>query len=265
MIEIRVPAYKRPELLKRALSSVLAQTSSGWRCIVLDDSPANEGAGIVKYLNDCRIKHLHCSKNIGLLANLRFAFSPHPFFEESRYACVLEDDNYYRPNFISNAMRRLEQSTLDVFCGNSQIAQLSDSGSEIIEERYTLSPIYGDTIREIDLIARLRAYLHGFPVTNLSLVWRLNAGIDFSISDEQYNQIAQEKRRAFAWRGPMIYDPEPNSIWTNFCDRQATATTTRHSRLWRLGDMTIRNGSIWQNSVISSQQLKKTRRSDCFD
>jgi hypothetical protein len=173
------------------------------------------------------------------LANLRFAFSPHPFFEESRYACVLEDDNYYRPNLISNAMRRLEQSTLDVFCGNSQIAQLSDSGSEIIEERYTLSPIYGDTIREIDLIARLRAYLHGFPVTNLSLVWRLNAGIDFSISDEQYNQIAQEKRRAFAWRGPMIYDPEPNSIWTNFCDRQATATTTRHSRLWRLGDMTM--------------------------
>lgn len=204
-----MPTYKRPDLLSRALSSILGQTSSDWRCIVIDDSPNNEGAGIVEHLNDSRIKHCRCSKNKGLVANLRFAFSPEPFFKEARYACGLEDDNYYRPHFVSTAVHRLEQFGLNVFCGNSQIAQLSDSGTEVIEERYTMSPSYGTILREIDISEMLRGFIYGFSVTNLSLVWRLDASIDFSISDEQYNQIAQEKRHAWVWNEPMIYDPDP--------------------------------------------------------
>jgi hypothetical protein len=150
---------------------------------------------------------------------------------------VLEDDNYYKPCFISNAVRRLQQSQLNVFCGNSQIAQLSDDGIEVIQERYTMSPIYGNVVREVDLLERLRVFIHAFPVTNLALVWRLGSGIDFSISDEQYNHIAQEKRRAWVWNDPMIYDPEPNSVWTNFCDRLPAAATALRNRRWRFGEM----------------------------
>src|SRR5579862_1131830 len=38
-VEIRVPTFRRPELLRRALASVIGQTYPDWRCIVLDDSP----------------------------------------------------------------------------------------------------------------------------------------------------------------------------------------------------------------------------------
>jgi glycosyltransferase involved in cell wall biosynthesis len=110
MIEIRVPTYKRPNLLNRTLCSILAQKWSNWRCIVVDDSPDNEGARIVELLRDTRLEHRRCSNNKGLGTNLSFAFSPQAFFEEALYACVLEDDNYYRPHFLSNAMRHLEQT-----------------------------------------------------------------------------------------------------------------------------------------------------------
>jgi hypothetical protein len=173
-----------------------------------------------------------------LLTNLRLAFSPNPFFEEARYACVLEDDNYYRPRFIANALYWLERSGLSVYCGNSQIAQLSNGGAEVIQERYTMSGIYGNGVCEIDLIGRLRAFIYGSPVANLSLVWRLGRGIDFSISDEQYNHMAQEKRRAFVWQDPMVYDPEPNSVWTNHFER-LTNKLTLYNRRWRYSEMVM--------------------------
>jgi glycosyltransferase involved in cell wall biosynthesis len=239
MIEIRLPTYKRPQLLARALASILAQTSSNWRCIVLEDSLGNEGADIVKDIGDSRIAYRGCSRNRGLLENLRLAFSPEPFFEDACYASVLEDDNYYRPQFVANACHWLQQSGLSVYCGNSQIAQLSDSGAELIEERYTMSAIYGNSVREIDLSGRLRAFILGFPVANLSLVWRLGMGIDFSVSNEQYNHIAQEKRRAFVWQGSMIYDPEPNSVWTNHFERLFATKSTHHNRRWRISEMTM--------------------------
>ena len=37
LCEVRVPTFRRPTLLKRALLSLIDQTYSNWRCIVFDD------------------------------------------------------------------------------------------------------------------------------------------------------------------------------------------------------------------------------------
>jgi glycosyltransferase involved in cell wall biosynthesis len=234
MFEIRIPTYKRPHLLKRALSSVIAQTMGDWRAIVLEDSPQNESVDVVNHFNDDRIEFRKCSRNRGVAGNLSYAFSPEPFCKGARYACVLEDDNYYQPRFLANATERLEESNLDVFCGNAQVAQLFENGTQIIQERYTMSQIYGHSIREIDIKERLRAFLSGGCVIgNLCLVWKLGKSIDLSVSGEQFSQIAQERLRAISWIEPMIFDPEPNAIWTNFADKETLDKTRSHNRRWR--------------------------------
>ena len=45
--EVRVPTYRRPELLERCLKSLIAQTHENWRAIVLDDSPEREGEAVL--------------------------------------------------------------------------------------------------------------------------------------------------------------------------------------------------------------------------
>lgn len=148
MIEIRIPTYKRPDLLNRALQSLIQQNFQNWKAIVLDDSPNSEAKEIVK-INDDRLTYRQNQQNLGGAKNLTLSFSSKPFFPDSLFACVLEDDNYYKPNFLANALSYLKSGEYEVFLGNAQIAQYYEEGREIIQERYTLSPIYGNEIREI--------------------------------------------------------------------------------------------------------------------
>ena len=58
LCEVRVPTFRRPKLLRRALLSVLEQTYSNWRCVVLDDCPDGSARSIVEAIQDHRIDHL---------------------------------------------------------------------------------------------------------------------------------------------------------------------------------------------------------------
>jgi glycosyltransferase involved in cell wall biosynthesis len=42
LCEVRIPTYKRPDLLKRALSNLRKQTYDNWQAIAFDDSPEQE-------------------------------------------------------------------------------------------------------------------------------------------------------------------------------------------------------------------------------
>ena len=63
---------RKPEMVERALKSVLAQTYTNWNLIVVDDSPADyEFRDGVKQMvntyaqNDSRIKYVQHEKNFG--------------------------------------------------------------------------------------------------------------------------------------------------------------------------------------------------------
>lgn len=219
MIEIRIPTYKRPDLLNRALQSLIEQNFQNWKAIVLDDSPNGEGKEIVDKLNDDRLTYRQNQKNLGGAKNLNLSFSSKPFFPESLFACVLEDDNYYKSNFLANAISYLKSGEYEVFLGNAQIAQYYEEGKEIIQERYTLSPIYGNEIREIDYLERLKNVPFNTVVGNLCLVWSLNSDINFEVEQEKYNAVVQEKMRGLLCKKTFIYDPTPNAIFTNFPQR----------------------------------------------
>lgn len=70
LCEVRIPAYKRPDLLRRALSSLVVQSYPNWQAIVLDDSPDKEALNVIRSFEDDRILYKPNEKNLGVLKNI---------------------------------------------------------------------------------------------------------------------------------------------------------------------------------------------------
>ena len=109
-VEIRIPTYKRPALLRRALNSVLEQSYSDWLAIVFDDSPGQEGQPVVQSLNDPRLIYQPNDKNLGGSANIDQAFYSGSYIEGSEFATILEDDNWWYPEFLQKNIEALPLS-----------------------------------------------------------------------------------------------------------------------------------------------------------
>jgi glycosyltransferase involved in cell wall biosynthesis len=239
MIEVRIPTHKRPKLLHRALASLVNQRFQNWKGIVIDDSPEGEAKEVVEAIGDSRLIYQQNKSNLGLARNLSLSFSKMPFFSDSSFACVLEDDNYYRENFLENAIGYLENGNYKVFLGNAQIAQYFEDGRELLQERYTLSPIYGNKVREISYEERLKNVFSSTIVGNLCLVWSLHKDLNLEVKEEQYNAIVQEKMRGLAYKYPLIYDPAPNAIFTNFPDRKSSNKDNMKNRRIRRSQLAL--------------------------
>lgn len=102
MVTVLIPTYRRPELLKRAIESVLSQTYFNLKIIVSDDNSQDNTEEIVHQLmhEDNRVSFYKHDANIGMDANFNFLFSK----VETEYFCLLTDDDCYLDNFLYDAM-----------------------------------------------------------------------------------------------------------------------------------------------------------------
>ncbi len=105
MISIVTSTYKRPQLLKRAIESVLAQTYEDWELIIVNDDPDYETKGVIESFNDKRIcyiamsGHFGCDtrpKNRGIQAS------------SGKYIAFLDDDSVFRPDHLQALLKALE-------------------------------------------------------------------------------------------------------------------------------------------------------------
>ena len=72
MIDVLLPYYGDPDLLRRAVVSVLGQSTDAWRLLVVDDhSPHPEVGTWVAALGDSRITYSRNDQNLGVNGNFR--------------------------------------------------------------------------------------------------------------------------------------------------------------------------------------------------
>src|SRR5260370_36761589 len=100
LVEVRVPAFNRSGLLRRALESLLAQTWSDWRAIVLDDGIGERTRAVLDDLGDRRLVHRPNQARLGAARNLAQAFSNVAYAGGTHFA-VLEDDNFWHREFLA--------------------------------------------------------------------------------------------------------------------------------------------------------------------
>ncbi len=102
MITVIIPTYRRPQLLARAIRSVLAQTDQRFEVWVYDNASGDETAGVVAALatKDRRVHYQARQTNIGVHANINGALEQ----VATPYFTVLSDDDLLLPSLFERAM-----------------------------------------------------------------------------------------------------------------------------------------------------------------
>lgn len=105
LVSIVIPTYNRARDLVRALKSVLAQTYTHWEALVVDNHSSDNTDGVIKNLNDSRIK-LYKIHNEGVIAASRNLGIKHG---EGEYVAFLDSDDWWMPQKLEESLKYLEQ------------------------------------------------------------------------------------------------------------------------------------------------------------
>ena len=124
MVTTIIPTYRRPALLRRAISSALAQTYPHIRVCVYDNASADETADLVAEFakRDPRVHYFCHPENVGAFANFSYGLNAvaTPLFS------FLSDDDVLLPDFYTTAVEQLEQRPDAAFWGGAAIVMSED-------------------------------------------------------------------------------------------------------------------------------------------
>jgi Glycosyl transferase family 2 len=105
-MRIYVFTYRRHDLLPRAVNSLLRQTHENWICELHNDDPNDSfPEELVARTNDPRIRYVLHAQNLGAVGSFNLAFQS----VCEPYVSILEDDNWWEPDFLATMLRLMEQ------------------------------------------------------------------------------------------------------------------------------------------------------------
>jgi len=109
-VTVIIPTYKRPDKLKRAVSSVLNQSFQDFEIIVVDDnedeSYINENQKVLDDFKDLRIKKINNYKNSGACASRNKGIK----HSLGNYIAFLDDDDEWTSSFLEETYTLLSNS-----------------------------------------------------------------------------------------------------------------------------------------------------------
>ena len=247
MVEVRIPTFRRPELLERALDSLVTQERVEWRAVILDDDPEGSAEDLVRgHQAGSRLRYQRNPRRLGIARNISAAFRPEPFFEDTKFACVLEDDNFYRPALLSRNIEELDESGQNLLLRNACVYDFV-GGENRGPIGDTLGPTLGQKRRCVPYRERLLRSFYQTPISNLGLFWRLGLSLDLSCREEEYNSLTSEKLRGLHDKGDLLYLPEPLSVHAHFSGRAyGEEKTAVENRLFWLGGIRF-DRLLWQD------------------
>ncbi len=213
LCEVRIPTYKRPDLLDRALKSLIAQTHQNWLALVLDDSPAQEAKIVVEALNDSRIIYQPHKTNLGRSKNIDYAFYSNAYVCGS-YAFVLEDDNYLFPEFIAQNIQSVETNNVGIVLRNQEV-RLETNGASVptgatTREKWFQKGVYNP----LELKARL---FFSEGISNGGLFWhteRIKSNLQ--VGSQVEHSWHQELFRTLRVEEAICFEPTPQCVFTEF-------------------------------------------------
>jgi glycosyltransferase involved in cell wall biosynthesis len=254
LCEIRVPTYRRPKLLRRALSSILEQTYSRWRCMVFDDCPDGSARSIVEGVGDQRLEYRRNSKQLGATGNIDQSFTREPLMG-GEYAFILEDDNYLLPNHIEISVDILRRNKLKVaFCNQyCEVIEVAGEPGPIGKWR-TLDWMYEPGLHSPDELLPALLFSHGF--SNGAVFWHVDCLSDFRIGKSTTRSGIQESLRLLWLKDPVYVSLEPTSVWRaqepqkRFWERGPTIASFRRFALSGIGYLMSEKEKIDYQSLV---------------
>jgi len=123
-VSIITPTCNRHELLKKSISSVLAQTYKDWEMIIVDDCPEKPAEEIVRKFGDRRLKYIKHERNKGGAAARNTGIRT----SQGQFIAFIDDDDEWLPEKLQIQMQLFENTPPEIgFCFSSGIV-VTDQG-----------------------------------------------------------------------------------------------------------------------------------------
>ena len=106
LVTVVIPTLNRPQLLKDALASLIAQTYSNWEAVVVNDGGEDVQSVIKELGNDSRILLLTHWKKLGQSRARNTALR----VAQGEIICYLDDDDRYLPGHLEGIVAAMRES-----------------------------------------------------------------------------------------------------------------------------------------------------------
>lgn len=170
-LSVIITTFNRPDLLREAMASVLAQNFKDFELIVVDDaSPGNETERVVLSFTDPRVRYVKNPTNLGSAKSLNIGLRQ----AQGEYVAILDDDDVWlSPEKLKRQVEFLDSHQEHVLVGTNMVIVETGSGQELGRSNY---PFGDDELRKI--IFRRNPFAHS------SVVYRRRAALAVGGYDE---------------------------------------------------------------------------------
>ena len=249
LVEVRIPTYKRNEMLSSCLDSLIAQSWQNWIAIIFDDANDAETHNIVLDKRDSRLTYKPNPARLGAAANLNQCFQTKGYYSNSTYACCLEDDNWLYPQAVESNVETLRSQNAYIMMRNQDIFArskhgVSPTGETTLMQWFPCSRLYSP----MELAVRTIFYT---GISNGSLFWRTdsrsNLQDQYSVIDsslQEYIRCWQIEEPVYVRLDPGLAYSDPvektNRYYTNDKSFSRALQQVHSSLLKRFGQQFIR-------------------------
>ena len=174
LFSVIIPTYRRPELLAKAVRSVLAQTINDLECLVVDDASPERP----EVPHDPRVRVVRRKKNEGEPAARNTGLKQ----AKGRYVAFLDDDDRYTPGRLVLALEGLARAPVSV-CFRAGMDGVASGNRRLEGEVHDvilngLTPQMGQVAVHRNLMPR---FDESFPALT-DVDWWLRASADHAVA-----------------------------------------------------------------------------------
>jgi glycosyltransferase involved in cell wall biosynthesis len=149
-ISICIPTYKRPDLLKVAVDSCLAQTFEDFEIVISDDSPDTRTEEMVSSISAPQvIRYVRNTPALGQARNVNQLFR----LAEGEFLALLHDDDTLAPTALADLIKPL-QNHANVVASFGKVYLITHEGAVLDVESQKLNERYCKTDERANQIQR---------------------------------------------------------------------------------------------------------------
>jgi len=254
LIAVYIVTYRRHDMLRRALASVQAQTYRNIVVRIINDDPADRRVQeIIEELSDHRIDMYRPVEKRGATRNFNIVFSD----KEADYVSLLEDDNWWEPEFLERQLEVLEDNPeAMIVVGNEWIhCELPNGGW--LDTRRTIWPFRN----VVEHHYRLEEVCGSAKICNSSMLIRVDKSSDLRTPDSIIVDVTEHFReRVFS--PPILLNGDP---LVNYAVTLSSARTSNGKQWTETQCVLI--GSVFIALASDNSRLELARRlwKDCSD
>jgi hypothetical protein len=220
-------------MLRRALQSLIQQTQPEWKACVFDDSADREGADVVKAIGDPRVQYVANRAQLGAAENIDACFGKR-CDRRCIWGCVLEDDNFFLPEFLAHVSKVMAENGVDLGLFNQRIQTVC--GDLAPEDKTTRGKWFSNGwVNALDLHASLLV-MEG--LSNGGLVWRIGAKPRLQVGGSVQLTALHESCRSLLVKNPFWFSRTALAVWSEL-PRNMTARHGESNRMIGRGSQSI--------------------------